>query len=210
MTPWHGSSPYMEAGTLNISMELMIQKLAKGILSEQELAKSKSVTYPMLVTPLPKQAERTVSKEAFDYLSVVGSLLHIANCVRCDVSTAVGILARHSATPGEAHKRAAKRVLMYLYNTASLGITYRRDYGGPKSTPVIYEGAKHPLDDGKNRLQIFADSDFAGDESNRSTMGIVIMMNGGPISWCSILDKTASLSTCEVKINAACVKAKDA
>ena len=67
----------------------MIKKLAEGILTPEELVKSKSVRYPMLVTPLLKSPERTVSKEVFDYLSVVGSLLHIANCVRPDIATAV-------------------------------------------------------------------------------------------------------------------------
>jgi hypothetical protein len=86
----------LEAGTIHINMEMMITKLAKGILTAEELVKGASVRYPMLVTPLKKQPERTVSKEVFDYLSVVGSLLHIVNCVRPDIATAVGILARHA------------------------------------------------------------------------------------------------------------------
>ena len=48
--------------------------------------------------------------------------------------------------------------------------------------PVLHEGAKHPLDNGLNRLHVFEDSDYAGDETRRSTYGRVIMMNGGPIS----------------------------
>ena len=51
----------------------------------------------------------------------------------------------------------------------------------------MFEGAKHPLDDGKNHLKTFADSDYAADETRRSTMGSVIMMNGGHISWSSVL-----------------------
>ena len=57
----------------------------------------------MLPTPLRKESPRVVPKSEFDYLSVVGSLLHIANCVRCDISYAVGNLARFSAAPGPAH-----------------------------------------------------------------------------------------------------------
>ena len=74
----------------------------------------------------------------------------------------------------------------------------------------MYEGAKHPLDDGKNLLQTFADSDYAADDTKRSTMGIVTMMNGGPISWAFILGKTVSTSTCEAEVNAAVVATKDA
>ena len=41
-------------------------------------------------------------------------------------------------------------------------------------------------------------------------MGIVTMMNGGPISWASIPGKTASTSTCEAEVNAAAASTKDA
>ena len=37
------------------------------------------------------------------------------------------------------------------------------------NVPVMYEGATHPLDNGKNLLQAFADSDYAADETRRST-----------------------------------------
>ena len=75
---------------------------------------------------------------------------------------------------------------------------------------MIYEGAKHPLDDAKNLLHTFADSDYAADDTKRSTMGIVTMMNGGPISWASILGKTAATSSCEAQVNVAVIAFKDA
>jgi hypothetical protein len=190
----------LKAGTIHLNMQMMIKKLAEGVLTPEELVKSKSVRYPMLVTPLLKSLERTVSKEVFDYLSVVGSLLHIANCVRPDIATAVGILARHSLTPGQAHVNAVKRVVMYLYNTAKLGITYSRSEA---SVPQIFEAAKHPLDDGLNRLQVFADADYAADYTRRSTYGYVFMLNNGPVAWGSNLGKTVATSTCEAEVSAA-------
>ncbi len=199
------------AGTIKLDQELAITQLAEAILSPEELAKASSVRYPMLGQGLKKQTERTCSKEEFDYLSVVGSLLHLANCTRCDVAHAVGALTRHAQWVGHAHVRAAKRVVQYLYNTRSLGITYRRDYASAtKNVPLMYEGAKHPLDNGTNLLQTFADSDYAADDTKRSTIGVVVMMNGGPISWASILGKTVATSTCEAEVNAAVVAAKDA
>lgn len=74
----------------------------------------------------------------------------------------------------------------------------------------MHEGAKHPLDDGHNKLKTFADSDYAADETKRSTYGIVTMMNGGPISWSSTLGKTVATSTCEAEVNAAVAAVKDA
>lgn len=200
------------AGTIRMDMETAITKLAEGLLTKEEIAKAGAVSHPMLSTArLLKLQEREVSNSEFDYLSVVGSLLHIANCVRCDVSLAVGILARHGMNPGKAHVRACKRVVMYLYNTRKLGITYRRmSSTGEKNSPTMFEGACHPLDNGSNKLQIFADSDYAADETRRSTHGTVIIMNGGPIAWSSTLGKTVATSTCEAEVNAAVAAAKDA
>jgi hypothetical protein len=163
----------------------------------------------MLVTPLVKLSERTVPKESFDYLSVVGSLLHIANCVRVDIALAVGILARHAATPGTPHVNAVRRVLQYLYNTRELGITYSRPTQG-RNVPVIFEAAKHPLDNGTNHLQVFCDSDYAADVSRRSLMGNLVMLNGGPVAWTSVLGKTVCTSTAEAEVSAAVVAAKEA
>jgi hypothetical protein len=190
----------LKAGTIHLNMQMMIKKLAEGILTPEELVKSKSVRYPMLVTPLLKSPERAVSKGVFDYLSVVGSLLRIADCVRPDIATAVGILARHSLTPGQAHVNAVKRVVMYLYNTAEIGITYSKS---KTSVPQIFEAAKHPLDDGLNRLQVFADADYAADYTRRSTYGYVFMLNNGPVAWGSNLGKTVATSTCEAEVSAA-------
>jgi hypothetical protein len=65
--------------------------------------------------------------------------------------------------------RACKRVVMYLYNTRRYGITYRRG-DEQSSVPLMYAGAQHPSDNGMILLQVFADSDYAGDETRRSTM----------------------------------------
>ena len=90
-------------------------------------------------------------------------------------------MARHANAPGPQHVNAAKRVLLYLYNTRTIGITYKKSLAGQE--PKFFEGAKHPLDNGSNMLQTFADSDYAMDISRRSTMGYVLMMCGGPIAW---------------------------
>jgi hypothetical protein len=80
----------------------------------------------------------------------------------------------------------------------------------PANVPLMYEAAKHPLDNGFNRLQAFADSDYAGDLSKRSTMGNPVTLNGGPTAWSSVLGKTVSTSTCEAEVNAAVMAAKGA
>ena len=59
-------------------------------------------------------------------------------------------------------------------------------------------------------LQTFTGSDYAGDDTRRSTMGVVVMLNGGPVSWASQLGKTVASSTCEAEVNAAVVASKQA
>jgi hypothetical protein len=197
------------AGTIRIDQRLAISTLAKSILTPEELRKSEGIRTPMLTTVLLLQSERTVSKEQFDYLSVVGSLLHIANCTRCDVSYSVGVLSRHALCPGQAHINAAKRVVMYLYNTRCTGIQYSRSSHTPRNVPYIYEKGMHPLHNDTDLLKVFADSDYASDQSRRSTMGMIVMLNGGPIAWASVLGKTISTSSCEAEINAATFTAKE-
>ena len=41
-------------------------------------------------------------------------------------------------------------------------------------------------------------------------MGSVVMLNGGPICWTSVLGKTVATSTCEAEVNAAVSAVKDA
>jgi hypothetical protein len=151
----------------------------------------------MLATVLLLQSERTASYEQFDYLSVVGSLLHTTNCTRCDVSYSADVLSRHALCPGKAHISSVKRVVMYLYNTRCTGTQYSRSSSAPRNVPYIYEKGKHPLHDDTDLLKVCADSDFAGDQSRRSTMGMIVMLNGGPVAWASILGKTISTSSCE-------------
>lgn len=208
----------IEKGTVSMNMSTMIDKLSNLVLTEQERVKAKGIKTPMIVTPLTKNATREVPASEFDYLSVVGSLLHLANCVRCDIAFAVGCLARFSMTPGKSHVKAVKRVVQYLYNTKSMGITYYRDAPNDHTenedqTFKIYENGLHPLDQTKSvpsLLKVFGDSDYAMDYTRRSTMGIVVMLNGGPVSWTSVLGKTVATSTCEAEINAAVVAVKDA
>jgi hypothetical protein len=201
----------LNAGTVKLDMEMMITKLAQKLLTPEEMVKSRNVHTPMLTTPLEKSETRTVPKSEFDYLSVVGSLMHFANCVRFDVATAVNILASHSMTPTHQCVNAVKRVVMYLYNYRGLGITYSR-CGDAINLPLIFEHASEPgecQEAAVNLPFISADSDYAM-EQGRSRAGKVITMNNGPISWFSVLGKAIATSTCEAEVNAAVMAVKDA
>ena len=94
-----------ENGSLTISQTSAIEKIARGIGISTE---KPSVQTPMATEPLPKLDAPDENPEVanFGYLNAVGSLLHVAQCTRPDISYAVGALARHSTTVGPQHVKA--------------------------------------------------------------------------------------------------------
>jgi hypothetical protein len=67
----------LAAGTISLDMSMAIDKLAKGILTPEELVKSKGVHYPMLLSPLPRLSVREVPQSQFDFF--ISSGLFIAH-----------------------------------------------------------------------------------------------------------------------------------
>lgn len=119
------------------------------------------------------------------YRSAVGGLMYVAKMTRPDILFAVTTASRFNTDPGKPHWEAVKRVLSYLAGTADHGLRY----GGTDSA---------------NHLVGFLDSDFAGcEDTRRSTSGLIFMLNGGPISWTSHLQKPVSNSTAEAEYYAA-------
>ena len=142
----------------------------------------------MSAAPLVKHAEKYTG---FDYLSIVGSLLHIFGVSRPDFSFSVSCLARHSKTAGEEHVEALLRLVRYLYQARYKAITYRGDVS-QMHVPKVFESGVHPLDENKkNPTKLFVDSDFAGNDG-RSTAGHVVFLNGRPVIWSSKLMKVAA------------------
>lgn len=77
-----------------------------------------------------------------------------------------------------------KRVLRYVKNTIELGVKYKRG--------------------GNNELQVYTDSDYAGDlDDRRSTSGFVFLIAGGVVSWSSKKQPIVALSTTEAEYIAA-------
>jgi hypothetical protein len=105
---------------------------------------------------------------------------------RTDISHAYSELSKFVQRPGQKHMDAAEYCLKYLAGTADLCIHYDRTKDGK------IEGRE------LNRLWGWVDADFDADlDTRRSHTGYVIMMNGGPISWKSVKQKSVSLSTAE-------------
>ena len=92
----------------------------------------------MPITPaidLPKLAVAEVNPN--EYLSIIGSCLHILQVSRPDIAHAVGVLSRHSSTPGQHHMETAINLVCYLYHTQDLFVQYTRAPNG--NNPHVYE-----------------------------------------------------------------------
>jgi hypothetical protein len=205
-----------DLGHLEFDQRAAIQALA----AKYGVADLKPRSMP--ITPavkLPKLAKPEIDPN--EYLSIVGSCLHISQVSRPDIAYAVGVLSRHSATPGKEHMEAAINLVNYLYHTQDLCIRYERSATG--NEPKVYEKAHHPVPSMEDRLKaatpnisdpelhFFTDADFAGDlHTRRSTTGMVVMMNNGPISWLSRLQKLCAQSTAEAEIYAVTDSVKEA
>ena len=101
-------------------------------------------------------------------------------------------------SPGQKHIDAAEYCLKYLAGTVNLCTHYGRTKDGK------IEGRQ------LNRLWGWEDADFAADlDTRRSHTGYVIMMNGGPINWKSVKQKSVSLSTAESEWYAASEAGKE-
>ena len=178
----------------------------------------------MTLERLERQTQ-TTDTTGFHYLSAVGSLLHIAQLTRPDIAYAVGVCSRHSSAFGPSHVRAVQRVIKYLYHTRHHGIIYRHhshasDPSGHVRDVVLYEAGRRPdshtppprptQEEQYEPSRIYADADFAGDSSKRSTSGNIIFLSGGPITWSSRLQKLYALSTAEAEIYSLTEALKDA
>ena len=207
-----------EKGILQFNQHDAIEALAKKI----DVTKKPPRSLPIHdKTDLPKLDAAEISQT--DYLSVVGSCLHIGQVSRPDCAYAIGVLTRHSATPGQVHLDAAHDLVRYLYGTKDLYIQYTRSEQG--NEPTIYEKggevkqqrtieerlrASTP-EKAPNDPNMYIDADFAGDKvTRRSTSGMICFMNGGPVSWASRLQKLCAQSTAESEIYAVTECAKEA
>jgi hypothetical protein len=130
--------------------------LIRNLISDNGLMDSNPRILPMdpneKFHPTPP-TETPVPKEECNYLGIVGSLLHLMNCTRPDISQAVNMLCRFNSRPGPIHCAALKGVLRYLKGTMRLGITY---------SP------------GDSTIQGWCDADYSGDmKTRKSTIGYV-------------------------------------
>jgi len=148
------------------------------------------------------------------YQRLVGSLIFAAIATRPDIAYAVGMLSRAMSCPTEEVMCDAYRVLNYLNQTKTLGLTYSRStyFSARTGTPMlrrdtaagelslVYAQTRVLFDEGSS------DSDFA---VGPSISGWELRMAGAAILWGSKRQSTTEVSTTGAEIVAGSMAAAD-
>lgn len=159
------------------------RKFAREVLERFEMDSSNGVSSPIVPgTKVSKKGGGAVLNTTL-YKQIIGSLMYLT-VTRPDLTFAVGLASRFMENPTEAHFQVVKRIFRYVKNTMELGIMYKRG--------------------GNSELQVYTDSDYAGDlDDRRSTYGFVFLIAGGAVSWSSKKQPIVALSTTEAEYIAA-------
>jgi hypothetical protein len=167
-------------------MRLGQRAYAEKLIKRAGMAGCKPCATPMEERLKLSRNSTAAKVDATLYRSIVGGLRYLTH-TRPDIAYAVGYVSRFMEDPREDHWTAVKRLLRYIKGTADQRIVFPRS--GDKEAP---------------RLVIFSDADMAGDIDGRwSTSGVLVFLGPAPISWQSLKQKIAALSTCEVEYIAA-------
>ena len=162
-----------------------LTKYAVEVLRRFEMEDCNGVRNPMVAGSKVDMDENGERIDETFYKQIIGSLMYITT-TRPDLQFAVSLLSRYMSRPTKLHLHAVKRVLRYLRDTEDYGIWYKRG--------------------GAGELQVFTDSDFAGDVDRRkSTSGYVFLMDNAAVAWLSKKQPIVTLSTTEAEYVAASV-----
>jgi hypothetical protein len=121
------------------------------------------------------------------YQSMVGSLMYASLGTRPDLAYCVTTLSRYNAAPLMMHLTAAKRALRYLSATKDLKLCFTHQAGVADLNDTSLLG--------------FTDSDWAGNLTNRKSVGGCLFSIGqaAPIHWISKTQTVVALSTLEAE-----------
>jgi hypothetical protein len=162
--------------------------LTQKVIDTVGLTQCKPEPTPASELPLALHSDSPAFSESWNYASIVGMLMYLANQTRPDIAFAVHQVARYTHNPREIHGKAVKRIVRYLAGTKNEGLIF---------TPNFDVG-----------LEMYCDADFAGlwkteDPANsasvKSRTGFVIKLYGCPLLWTSRLQTEIAASTLEAE-----------
>lgn len=113
-------------------------------------------------------------------------------CCSLDIAYAVSQVSRNMANPKKEHWKSLKWILQYLQGTQRLGLNFGQPEGLERNSNESSKSSCH--------LEGFVDIDYAGyQDMRRSTIGYVLCMDGGSVSWRSTFQPITTLFTIEAE-----------
>ena len=119
---------------------------------------------------------------------------------RLDIQHCVKTLAGSMRTPTEQAERCLIQLCLYLKNTADLSFRLPYIQVGTRMSGRLNNRPEHEIEDGVHVMEIFCDSDWAGNVNRRSTTSVVILLNSLVVLSYSRTQKAVSLSSCEAEV----------
>ena len=175
-----------DLGKTKFYLSLQIEHFSNGVLAHQStyikkvlkhfyMYKAQSLSSLMVVRSLDvkKDSFRHWEKDEellgleVPYLSVIGALMYLANCIRPNIAFFVNSLARYSFAPTRKHWNSIKHILCYLHETIDMCLFYLRE--------------------SKQQLLGYTDLNFQSNRNSRkSTSRFVLALGGKVVSWKSV------------------------
>eukprot|EP00435_Cladocopium_sp_Y103_P030225 s3061_g7.t1 len=143
--------------------------------------------------------------EAHQFRSAMGTLLYLS-ADRWDIQHSVRHLAQWMSKPTRFAKAGVRHLVLYLSGTQTFGMLLPYKVAGGKLDSVYGRDARH---EGSELVEIFTDSDWAGDQSSaltrrrHSVSSAMVFLNGRPVTRWSRSQKSIALSSCESEYLAA-------
>ena len=184
VTAFLGIKISKEGNKINLAQPSLIRQ----ILKVTNLEDCNSIYAPAVHTPVGTDLLGEKFNEKWEYASVVGMLMFLANNTRPDIAYATHQVARFTHNPKTSHAFAVKRIVRYLQGTKDKG--------------MILEPSKNFT------VDCYVDADFAGlypvensqdPISVRSRTGYVFFLANCPLLWASKLQTEIALSTMEAE-----------
>ena len=188
-------------GQVSFDLGKYIQDVARrwGVEEDSALA---DIPLPLALArectqPVPDAEVAEVQEET---QCIVGSVVFVSSVGRPDCAFAAHFLGRYQSRPGYAHRRAARRVLVYLLRTRDLCLTYRRSAAALQTVLKVAEPEQATGKAGRVPQGVMfmpVDADHAVD---RSVTGWVVLMAGAAVVWAVRRQLQPALSSAEAEL----------
>ena len=147
----------------------------------------------------PDTSPELDSERPSNFRTGLGTAMYMSH-ERLDIQHCVKTLAGSMRTPTEHAERCLIQLCLYLKSTANLSFRLPYIQVGTRMSGRLNNRPEHEIEDGVHVMEIFCDSDWAGNLHRRSTTSVVILLNSLVVLSYSRTQKAVSLSSCEAEV----------